>query len=218
LSVGGFPSINLILTIDGSQTHLQSRINDVRYIGIDCVPLLYPDILCDLSNANSVRSLPELKPDVVLALDILAELHNNSCDLNTTLTIWVQQFGHKNSEFLMTIPQQYVSENHRLKRSSQEWITELEQHFDIVDIKGMGFLSALPYLVSKKRNDRNLGKLNKIINILKEPMFESQLLKSLDLLLTRTLGNFDFFKRFSHSLLIVARPRNANCKPADNGR
>jgi len=187
--------------------HLQSRINDVRYIGIDCVPLLYPDILCDLSDADSVSALPELKPDVVLALDILAELYDDADDLDNALSQWIQQFDHSGTEFLMTIPQRYSSENHRLNRNSKEWLAHLEKHFDIVDVRGIGFLSALPYLMSKEKNVRNPGIFNRMINILKEPMFESQLLKSLDLLLTRRLGKLDFFKHFSHSLLVVAKPK-----------
>jgi len=193
--------------------HLQSRIKDVRYIGIDCVPLLYPDILCDLSDAESVRSLPELNPDVVIALDILAELHHESHELNLTLSHWARQFDQNNTEFLMTIPQRYLSENHRLRRSAHDWLAHLDQHFDIVETRGIGFLSALPYLISKEKSGCNSGLLNRMINILKEPMFDSQLLKSLDLLLTRTLGKFDFFKRFSHSLLVVAKVKNSDIKP-----
>jgi len=209
----GYSATDKLVTVDLGcsfqplRRYLTSRVKAIQYVGIDCVQALYPDILCDLSDLKSVQAIPELRPDVVIGLDILAELHDNAYDLNATLHQWSRQFDGKNTAFVVTIPNRSRNENHKLSLSTEEWMARLSQQFNIVDVLGLGFLSALPYLVSEDPNTQGQSVLRKILNVLKEPMFNSQILKSTDLLLTQILGKSRFFKRFAHSMLIIAEPK-----------
>jgi len=188
--------------------HLKVAIPSARYIGVDCSPTIYPDILCDVRSTDIDQALKPLETDVVVALDLLPSLHHTKTQLRKTLSRWLSATDKKAKLFVFSVPECYKSDDHLLNLNSEQWLSLLNEEFVIEDIQAVGFLSALPYWVGKQFSLKPKGLTQRTLNILKKPLFDSQILKSIEFLLTLILGRATPLRRFSHSIVVTASPRN----------
>lgn len=188
--------------------YLKKDIPNFDYAGLDRIPLAYPDLISDLTDTESTQAFDVVAPNTVFALDVLSELHSSEADLSQTLARWGEACRQNDPMFLFTVPQCAYSESDKLNLEFKQWKTLLERHFIIEETRSLGFLSALPYWVKTSKRPNTLSFTSRLLDLLKEPMYESYLLKALDLGLTKLLGKVKFLRRFSHSVLITARVRN----------
>jgi hypothetical protein len=203
-------ALDIGCSIQMLRRHLKKTIEDTRYIGVDCVPTIYPDILCDVSSDDVSQALNPVRPNVVVALDVLPMLHNTPAELSATLSRWVQAMDEKPGLYVFTIPECYDSEEHLLKMSSEQWLKLLNKLFVIEDVQAVGFLSALPYWIGKKPLLKPKGLLQRSLNVLKEPLYDSHVLKSIESVLTRLCRRKKILRRFSHTLVVSARSRETS--------
>lgn len=189
--------------------YLKKEIAEFDYAGLDRTPLVYPDLISDLTDKESAEAFEAVTPNTVFALDVLPELHSSEADLSQTLARWGEACRQNDPMFFFTIPQCAVSESDKLQLEFEQWMALLERHYVIEETRSLGFLSALPFWISNKRKVNSRGIIGRLLQILKEPMYESYLLKSVDLGLSRLLGKIKFLQKFSHSVLITARVRQS---------
>jgi hypothetical protein len=187
--------------------HLKKNIRDLRYIGVDSVPMIYPDILCDVSSSAVSQAFKSVRPDVVVALDLLPTLHDTKAELTATLSRWLRAMDEKPGLYVFTVPECYETDDHLLKLKSEQWLELLNETFFIEDIQAIGFLSALPYWIGKRLPITSKGLLQRSLNILKNPLYDSHLLKTIESMLTLAFRRTKMLRRFSHSIVVTARPR-----------
>lgn len=176
-----------------------------EYTGVDQVAATYPDLRSDLTHIESAKTFEDLEPNTIFALDVLPELHSSEADLSQTLERWGDACRQSDPMFFFTIPQSSASESDKLDLEFDQWKALIEQHFDIEEIRGLGFLSALPYWLGKKSEHKRPGLKSRLLNLLKEPMYESHVLKAIDLLATKAFGRIASLRKYSHSVLVTAR-------------
>lgn len=190
--------------------HLKSSIQDIRYIGVDSSPLINPDILCDVASDAVGEAFKSVRPDVVVAIDLLSTLHSTEAELTATLSRWLKAMGEQPDLFVFTIPECYDSGDHLLSLKNEQWLKLLNEMFVVEDIQAIGFLSALPYWMGKGLQIKPTGLLQRSLNILKDPLYDSHLLQTVESMLTRVLRRTKMFRRFSHTTVVTARVRKVS--------
>jgi hypothetical protein len=190
--------------------YLNKSIRDLRYIGVDSLPTIYPDILCDVSSTAVSQAFKSVKPDVVIALDLLPTLHDTKTELTTTLSRWLRALDEKPSLYVFTIPVCYESGEHLLKLNNEQWLELLNETFIIKDIQAIGFLSALPYWIGKRLPRGSNGLLQRSLNSLKNPLYDSNFLQIIESILTQAFKRTRILRRYSHSVVVTAFPRSVS--------
>ena len=203
-------ALDLGCSVQMLRRHLTQSVRDLRYFGVDSLPMIYPDILCDVSSPAIDQAFESVSPDVVVALDLLPELHDTSEQLSRTLSRWLRAMENKPSLYVFTIPECYESDEHRLKLTSEQWLNLLEEKFIIEDIQAIGFLSALPYWAKKTLALKPNGLTHRTLKVLRDPLYDSHLLQTLELTLTRALRRVRVLRRFSHTIVVTAHPRTSS--------
>ena len=190
--------------------HLKNSIQDFRYIGLDSSPSINPDILCDVSSTAVSQAFKSMRPDIVLAIDLLPTLHSTEAELSATLSRWLNAMEEQPELFVFTIPECYASDDHLLRLKNEHWLELLNELFVVEDIQAIGFLSALPYWMGKGSQIKPTGLLQRSLNILKDPLYDSHLLQTVESMLTRVLRRTKMLRQFSHSTVVTARVRNVS--------
>lgn len=187
--------------------HLDKSIRDLRYIGVDSLPMICPDILCDVTSSGVNPAFKALRPDVVLALDLLPILHDTKVQLVASLSRWLSALDKTPELWVFTIPECYESDDHLLTLKSEQWLELLNELFIVEDIQAVGFLSALPYWIGNKLPMRLAARLRRSLNEFRGPLSDSYVLKTVESMLTLAFKRTKILRRFSHSLLVTVRPR-----------
>ena len=188
---------------------LSQKVQNLRYVGLDSAPENCPDILCDASSSDAAKIFRTVEPNVVVALDVLPELHDTRIKLRETLLNWVNSMNGKPGLYVFSVPVRYQSDEHTLKLSSEQWLELLNEMFIIEDIQAIGFLSALAHLTKTTLHIKPAGLLMRSLHILKDPLYDCHLLKTTEAALTRAFSRVKMFRRFSHSIVVTARPRTS---------
>jgi hypothetical protein len=187
--------------------HLNKSIGDLQYIGVDSLPMTYPDMLCDVSNTAVSQAFKSVKPDVVIALDLLPTLHDTKIELTATLSRWLRALDEKPGLYVFTLPVCYESDQHLLKLNNEQWLELLNETFIVEDIQAIGFLSALPYWIGKRLPRASNGMLQRSQNSLKISLYDSNFLQIIESILTGAFKRTKMLRRYSHSVVVTARPR-----------
>ena len=189
--------------------YLQQSVQELRYVGVDSLPIIDPDILCDVSSADAAQAFKSVNPDVVLALDLLPQLHDSKTQLSATLSRWLKATEEKPSLYVFSIPECHESDEHQLRLSSDQWLALLNEQFIIEDVQAIGFLSAIPYWARKRLPLKPQGWLYRFLKIFKDPLYSSHLLRTFETLLTRIFSRVEMLRHYSHTIVITARPRKS---------
>ncbi|MFT6303385.1 MAG: hypothetical protein ACI9XK_001015 [Granulosicoccus sp.] len=190
--------------------HLSENIRDLRYVGVDSLAKIYPDIICDVSSSAVSQAFKSVKPDVVVALDLLPTLHDTADQLTATFSRWLKALDEKPGLYVFTIPECYKSDEHLLKLESEQWLELLNETFIIEDIQAIGFLSALPYWIGGKLPVSSKNVFQRTLNRFKEPLYEPHALKTIESMLTLVFRRIKILRRFSHSIVVTARSRTVS--------
>ncbi len=192
---------------------------NIAYYGIDYEPTFKPDAVVDLNVDGTLEKPMQLKPDVVMLLDVLEHLHDNTEDLDQVIQR-VAQSMPQSATLIITVPQWYRLDRfklkhlhypeHKIRLTQSEWRNAIEKHFDIRSTQGVGYLSVLPYLPMASRRYTSDNRLGRLFKHLRSVTFERAWIKPIDLFLSNTLGLVKPFKFLSNDILFVAKPRKQN--------
>lgn len=190
---------------------------ECQYFGVDYEPNFSPGAVVDLLNISD--NPPELpwSPDVVLMLDVLEHLHEDTNELDKIVASIKNHLCAPDSTMIFTLPQMYRLDRfklphlhypeHKIRLTQQEWVQVIEPHFEIESVKGFGYLSVIPYLPMASKRYTPDNRLGKLFNYLRGHFFEWGPFKPIDLWLSKMLGGIPGIKQFSNDIIIVARPR-----------
>lgn len=189
---------------------------NISYFGIDYEPTFAPDAVVDLNQNGTLDAPMQWTPDVVMLLDVLEHLHDNTDDLSKVVAR-VAQSVPAHAKLIITVPQWYRLDRfklkhlhypeHKIRLTQSEWRGVIEEHFDIKATQGLGYLSVIPYLPMASRLYTPDNRLGRLFNHLRSKTFERAWIKPLDLFLSNTLGRIPPFKYLSNDILFVAVPR-----------
>lgn len=199
-----------------SREYLEDLGLDFDYFGIDYEPRFGPDAVVDLMDLDTLSGKLPWQPDVVLMLDVLEHLHEESKEIEAILgNISCVLPGHCLA--IVTLPQMYRLDRfklphlhypeHKIRLTQQEWRTTLESEFDVQSVQGLGYLSVIPYLPMASKRYKPDNRLGKLFNYLRGQFFEWHPFKRADLFLSNTLGRVKLFKSVSNDLLFTASVR-----------
>lgn len=190
----------------------------IQYFGIDYEPTFEPDAVVDLNKAGALEAPMDWQPDVVMLLDVLEHLHEDTEDLGQVVK-HVADTMPNNARAIITVPQLYRLDRfklahlhypeHKIRLTQAQWRGILEAHFDIHEVQGVGYLSVLPYLPMAFRRYTPENALGRLFTHLRSSTFEKRWLKPLDLFLSRTLGKVGLLKTLSNDILFVATPKTS---------
>ncbi|ASJ70847.1 hypothetical protein IMCC3135_03670 [Granulosicoccus antarcticus IMCC3135] len=191
----------------------------IRYFGIDYESTFVPDAVVDLNEPGALETPMDWSPNVVMLLDVLEHLHEDSDDLSEVVK-HVAVTMPEDAQVIITVPQLYRLDRlklphlhypeHKIRLTQAEWRAIIEKHFDILDVQGVGYLSVLPYLPMFSRHYKADNRLGRLFSHLRSHTFEKSWLKPADLFLSRTLGKIPLFKTLSNDILFVAKPRKSS--------
>lgn len=199
-----------------ARTFLNALLPSHDYFGVDYEEAFQPDAVVDLFDSDSLELAVPAQVDAVLALDVLEHLTDDIPLLEESIGN-IARNTPDNAIVIVTLPQMYRLDRlklahlhypeHKIRRTQQEWLGSLEKHFDILEVRGLGFLSVLPYLpmLSKKYSPEN--RLGKLFLHLRSKTFEHKLLKPADLFLSNTFGRIPGVNRWTNDFLVIARPK-----------
>lgn len=192
---------------------------DIKYFGIDYESTFEPDAVVDLNMPGALETPMDWSPDVVMLLDVLEHLHEDSRDLSQVVK-HVAETMPTDAQLIITVPQLYRLDRfklahlhypeHKIRLTQAEWRAIIEAHFDIVDVQGVGYLSVLPYLPMASRHYKQDNILGHLFDRLRSRTFEKRWIKPVDLFLSRTLGRIPMFKTLSNDILFVVKRRDNN--------
>jgi hypothetical protein len=158
-----------------------------------------------------------------MLLDVLEHLHEDIDDLRMVVR-HIADCMPADAKLIITVPQLYRLDRfklphlhypeHKIRLTQAEWRSVIEEHFDILDTQGVGYLSVLPYLPMASGRYKTDNALGRMFMHLRTHTFEKRWLKPLDLFLSRTLGRLGPFKTWSNDILFVAAARSASSSRA----
>lgn len=190
---------------------------DLRYFGIDYESTFEPDAVVDLNQPGALEKPMDWSPDVVMLLDVLEHLHEDSADLSQVVK-HIAETTPEDARLIITVPQLYRLDRfklphlhypeHKIRLTQAEWRAIIEEHFEVLEVQGLGYLSVLPYLPMASRHYKPDNFLGRLFSHLRSHTFEKRWLKPVDLFLSRTVGKIPLFKTMSNDILFVAKPRN----------
>lgn len=192
---------------------------NIKYYGIDYESTFEPDAVVDLNMPGALETPMDWSPDVVMLLDVLEHLHEDSDDLSQVVK-HVADTMPADAKLIITVPQLYRLDRfklahlhypeHKIRLTQAEWRSIIETHFDILEVQGVGYLSVLPYLPMASRHYKPDNALGRLFSHLRSRTFEKRWIKPVDLFLSRTLGKVPMFKTMSNDILFVAKRRDSS--------
>jgi hypothetical protein len=198
-----------------SKRYLASFNSDLQYKGADYEASFEPDYVVDLNQTDALADAMKWQPQVVMLLDVLEHLHDNTKDLGDVIAHIAEQVP-ADSVLIITLPQWYRLDcfkpshlyypEHKIRLNQREWRELIEQHFDIVKTQGLGYLSVIPYLPMAFKNYKNDNWLGAFYLHLRGKIMEWRIFKPIDLFLSRTIGKLPGFNKLSNDILFVAKP------------
>ena len=200
-----------------SRQYLEFLDLDFDYFGIDYEPRFNPDAVVDLGNLSGLSDKLTWKPDVVLALDVLEHLHEDTQEIKKVLANLCTVVD-ESTTFIVTLPQMYRLDRfklshlhypeHKIRLTQAEWREVLESELDITDVQGLGYLSVIPYLPMLSKRYKPDNRLGALFTFLRSKLFEWGPFKPVDLFLSNTLGRLNPCKTVSNDVLFVGRLRS----------
>jgi SAM-dependent methyltransferase len=186
------------------------------YFGVDYEGVLHPDAVCDIRYIDQNQSILPWRPDVVLLLDVLEHLEGREDDILQTLAATAAVLAERGS-VVIVVPQMYRLDRFKLKHlfyaehkvrfNREEWLELISQHFSVENVRGIGFLSTVPYLVMFLPWYKEQNLLGALFRFLRNRVFEWNVLKKIDVFLTKYLGHLPCFVGLTNGVLIVASPK-----------
>lgn len=197
-----------------SKQYLEMNGLEFEYCGVDYEAEFSPDIVMDVRQLNDRRDELPWEPDVILLLDVLEHLPGKAQDIATVMDQCNSLIPDHGLVFVI-VPQLYRLDRlklshlhypeHEVRFTLGEWRAIIEGVIKVDDVRGVGYLSCLPYspMISPwYKEDNGHGRL---FHFLRGKVFEWGPLKPLEVAITRVLGRIPFLKGWCNSSLLICK-------------
>jgi SAM-dependent methyltransferase len=191
---------------------------DFEYCGVDYEAAFEPDIVMDITEIHQRREELPWTPDVILMLDVLEHLPGKEKDIQKVVSESVNLLP-PHGLVLAVVPQLYRLDRlklnhlhypeHQVRFTLEEWATIIQEGAEISEMRGIGYISCIPYLPMLSpwyRDDNGHGQL---FRYLRGTAFEWEPLKPAEVFLTSLLGS-SVQGWCNSSLLVLQSQQNEN--------
>lgn len=200
-----------------SRRYLNELGLEYQYFGVDYEPEFQPDAVVDLMHVDQAAQLLPWQPDVILLLDVLEHLHEDTAVLDNILSKLAKLCG-PSTQLIISLPQMYRLDRfklahlhypeHKIRLTQKEWCQLIGKHFHISSVAGFGYLSVIPYLPMAFKSYKPTNKLGKLFTYLRSKFFEWPPFKPVDLFLSKLIGKLPWVNTWANDILIVATPKS----------
>ena len=201
-----------------SRHYLEMNGLDFEYCGVDYEAAFSPDIVMDVRQLERRRHDLPWQPDVIMLLDVLEHRPGRRDDIEQVMQA-CNAILPEHGLILVVVPQLYRLDRlklahlhypeHQVRMTLGEWHAIIAPLVRVERIRGVGYLSCLPYLPMlspRYREDNGLGRL---FHTLRGRVFEWGPLKPAERVLTGVLGRVPLLKGWCNSALMICRRRPA---------
>ena len=199
-----------------SRHYLEMNALDFEYCGVDYEAAFEPDIVMDVRDLYTRRDELPWVPDVIMLLDVLEHLPGKEADIAAVMAA-CDALIPPHGMVMVVVPQLYRLDRlklahlhypeHQVRLTLGEWRAIIERVTRIDRIRGIGYLSCLPYLPMLSRAYREDNRLGRLFQTLRGRVFEWGPLKPAERALTAVLGRLPGLKGWCNSSLLICSGR-----------
>ncbi len=197
-----------------SRHYLEQNGLDFEYCGVDYEAAFAPDLVMDVRELAERRAELPWTPDVIMLLDVLEHLPGKARDIETVLRA-CDALAPPHALILVVVPQLYRLDRlklghlhypeHQVRMTLGEWRAIVARATRIERIRGIGYLSCLPYLPMLSPWYRETNAWGRAFHLLRGKVFEWGPLKPAERALTAMLGRAPGLKGWANSTLMICR-------------
>lgn len=199
-----------------SREYLEANDLEFEYCGVDYEAEFSPDIVMDIRELYQKRAALPWEPDIIMLLDVLEHLPGKDADIQTVMSE-CDSLIPEHGVVLVIIPQLYRLDRlklshlhypeHEVRFTLGEWRSIIEKVIKVAEVRGVGYLSCLPYLPMLSPWYKEDNRHGKLFHFLRSKVFEWGPLKPLESALTKALGRVPFLKGWCNSSLLICKAR-----------
>jgi hypothetical protein len=194
--------------------YLEAERLDFEYCGVDYEAAFSPDIVMDVRDLHLRRAELPWTPDVIMLLDVLEHLPGRDADIAAVMRA-VAATLPDHGRALVVVPQLYRLDRlklphlhypeHQVRYTLGEWRRIVEGTIRVERVRGVGYLSCLPYLPMMSPWYAEDNRHGALFRWLRGTAFEAPGLKTAEKALTRALGGLPGLKGWCNSSLMICR-------------
>lgn len=195
-----------------SRHYLEQNGLDFEYCGVDYEAAFLPDVVMDVRELAARRDALPWTPDAILLLDVLEHLPGRTADIERVLHACAATLA-PGGLALVVVPQLYRLDRlklahlhypeHQVRMTLGEWRAVIARALRVRRVRGIGYLSCLPYLPMLSRSYKEQNALGDLFRYLRGELFEWGPLKPVERIVTLVLGRIAPFKGWCNSTLLV---------------
>lgn len=200
-----------------SKEYLAANDLDFEYCGVDYEAAFEPDVVMDITKIHEKRAEIPWEPDVILLLDVLEHLPGKAQDIEKVMSE-CSKLVPEHGLILAVVPQLYRLDrlklqhlhypDHEVRFTLGEWNGIIKDTVNISEIRGIGYLSILPYLPMLSPFYREDNRHGDLFRYLRGTLFEWEPLKPMEKYLTESLGRIKFFQGWCNSSLFICKGKS----------
>jgi hypothetical protein len=197
-----------------SKHYLEMNNLEFEYCGVDYEAAFRPDIVMDVRELYRERDRLPWTPDVIMLLDVLEHLPGKEADIEAVMAACAALIP-PHGIILVVVPQLYRLDRlklrhlhypeHQVRMTLREWTAIVSRRARIERMRGVGYLSCLPYAPMLSPWYREHNGWGRAFRHLRGRTFEWGPLKPAERALTALLGRLPPFKGWCNSTLLVCR-------------
>ncbi|MEM7496518.1 MAG: methyltransferase domain-containing protein [Pseudomonadota bacterium] len=201
-----------------SREYLEQTGLDFEYCGVDYESTFDPDVVMDVRKLYVERHRLPWTPDVILLLDVLEHLPGKDEDIRKVMRE-CDRLIPEHGMVMVIIPQLYRLDRlklahlnypeHEVRFTLKEWMGHVGAGIDIAEVKGIGYLSVLPYLPMLSPWYTEGNRHGRLFRYLRGTVFEWAPFKPAEIALTKLMGRLGILKGWCNSSLMVCKGRKA---------
>ena len=199
-----------------SRHYLQMGGLEFEYCGVDYEAEFSPDIVMDVRQVYNQRHQLPWQPDAILLLDVLEHLPGRATDIIAVMR-QCNQLIPAHGLVLVVVPQLYRLDRlklphlhypeHQVRFTLGEWRALIARGMAVTRLRGVGYLSCLPYLPMLSPWYDEQGAHGRLFRYLRGTLFEWSPLKRVEVALTQLLGRVPGLHGWCNSTLVVCSKR-----------
>ena len=197
-----------------SRHYLEMNGLEFEYCGVDYEAAFAPDLVMDVREIHERRAELPWTPDVIMLLDVLEHLPGQARDIEAVMRS-CNALAPAHGLILVVVPQLYRLDRlklahlhypeHQVRMTLREWRGVIEPTTRIEKVRGVGYLSCLPYLPMLSPWYREDNAWGRLFRLLRGSVFEWGPLKPVERVVTAVLGRAPVLKGWCNSALLICR-------------
>jgi hypothetical protein len=199
-----------------SRHYLEMNGLEFEYCGVDYEADFDPDIVMDVRRVYDERHKLPWQPDAILLLDVLEHLPGRDADIVAVMR-QCNKLIPAHGLVMVVVPQLYRLDRlklghlnypeHQVRFTLEEWHSLITRGMKVMQLRGIGYLSCLPYLPMLSPWYDEQGAHGRFFRFLRGKVFEWAPLKPLEIGLTRLLGHVPGLRGWCNSTLLICGKR-----------